>query len=354
VIALVSTEEPYEKWFRAMAERWRPVSPMPIEVWCVEPIAELPAGPEATDEIVEDIIQYQRWLIETGIRFTPDLTIDQWVEFARNNFSYYASAFEIAVERRGLSHVLLAGASRAAQRVAHVAAGWAGLKVSYVEPAIFPRSEGVGMTLQRRKAIYTIPSEEYVAWREHDADYDRIEAYREWWLSNRRTKYETYVEDRALEFDEPPVVWMQQVRGDAALYKWWVPNGALERITADVNALGAYVKGHPRDTTRWWTEFPEERVICEKTTIHDVFAKCRVVAVLSSGVGIEAWMYRLPVAVYGRPYYAQADLVNSSIVDALECPRINDRERLRFLDYLVYEDSVLIRDVEMALERIIW
>jgi len=144
VIALVSTEEPYEKWFRAMAERWRPVSPMPIEVWCVEPIAELPAGPEATDEIVEDIIQYQRWLIETGIRFTPDLTIDQWVEFARNNFSYYASAFEIAVERRGLSHVLLAGASRAAQRVAHVAAGWAGLKVSYVNRRSSPARRVLG------------------------------------------------------------------------------------------------------------------------------------------------------------------------------------------------------------------
>lgn len=352
MIALISAGPDSTQWYHQQAERLRSTSPCPVEVWGHEPRVQLPVHLLPTDEEIENIIEFQAWRLRTNVPFDPNLSLEQWTDFAVSNFSYYASAMEIAKEKRGLTHVVVSGSSRAGQRVITVAAQRLGLNVTCLEGAIFPRREGAGMTLSKARAHYEVPAEEFNRWREHELDEDRMADYRDWWLSERRTKHQEFVEDMDLSLPDDPIVWFQQVPGDAALYRWWVPNGAIDRISADLQAVDGFVKGHPRASWDHFPKFPEDRVIDRKTSIHDVFPRCRVAAVLSSAVGMEAWMYGLPSAVYGTPYYAQPELVNRSIPEALSEPKVDERERLRFLDYFIHEYTVLVGDAETALERI--
>jgi hypothetical protein len=353
VIALVSTGPEFTQWFSGEAERLRAASPCPVEVWGHEPQVELPAGLEPTAEELEDIIQFQDWRLRTNVPFDPDLTREQWIRFAEVNFNYYTSAFRIARDNRGLTHIVLSGSSRAGQRVVSVAARRLRLNVTCLEPAIFPRPEGAALMLTKGRAHYAAPADQFLDWREHTLDDARVREYRAWWLAERRTKHEKFVERVEPALHDGAVIWFQQVPGDAALYRWWVPDGALDRIERDLRAVDGHVKGHPRADDSHLPRFPADRTIDRKANIHDVLPRCHVAAVLSSAVGMEAWMYGLPVAVYGAPFYAQPELVNSSIPDALASPRVDHAERMRFLDYFIHEYTVLVSDAETTVRRIL-
>ncbi len=354
MLALIPTGKAFTDWYSGEAERLRACSPCPIEVWHHEPRAPLPAGLEPTDDEIEDIVQYQRWRYDSGYVGRTEPTMDHWVDFAFRNFSYYTSALRIAKECRGLTHIVTSGSSRAGQRVILVAAARLGIKASCTEPAIFPRRRRAAMMITRQSAHYGVPAQEFSEWRNHVCDEKRIGEYRDWWLAERRTKHEKSVSEHDIGADELSVVWFQQVTGDAALYRWWVPGDERATIVDDARASGAYVKGHPRARRNGWPSFPDEQVLPARASIHDVFPKCGVAAVISSAVGMEAWMYDLPVAVYGQPFYAQPELVNRSIAEAISSPVVNRAERMRFLDYYIFEYCTLVNDARGALERMLW
>ncbi|TCZ59839.1 capsular polysaccharide export protein, LipB/KpsS family [Roseicella aquatilis] len=65
------------------------------------------------------------------------------------------------------------------------------------------------------------------------------------------------------------------------------------------------VKHHPRDPASPDGQAPTDRVFhASSLGVHDLFARVRAVATLSSNVGLEAALAGLPVLVLGRPVYA--------------------------------------------------
>lgn len=58
------------------------------------------------------------------------------------------------------------------------------------------------------------------------------------------------------------------------------------------------------------------------------------------------------MAAYGAPLYAQPELTNISIPEALTSPRVQETERSRFLDYFIHQYTVLVGNPVTAIQRI--
>jgi hypothetical protein len=353
LIALIPAGADFAEWFRARAEPLQEGSGVRVEAWPDEPDAELPQGLEPSDEELDWMVDYQAWRLETGVKFDPDLDLDTWYRIAWTNYLYYTSALAIARGERRLTHVVTSGSSRLMQRVIVASARRLGLPLWCLEQPIFPRHDAASLMLTRDRAIYEVPADKFNAWRDYDYQPDRMRAYRERWLADRRTKHERFVSDHTVSLPSGAVVWFQQVAGDAALYHWWVPPGAPERLADDAREHGAYAKGHPRGHSFPKADLPPERILPAEASIHDVFPQVAGVAVLSSAVGLEAWLYGLPVAVYGQPFYAHEGLANRSIPEMLAGPLAPEEDRLRLLDYFIHEYTLETSDAKGIVNRVL-
>ena len=70
---------------------------------------------------------------------------------------------------------------------------------------------------------------------------------------------------------------------------------------------------------------PEHLNIEPSISIHSVLPQCEGVAVLTSTVGLEAWLFDLPVYSWANPWYAQAETMGANF---------NVQKRYQFLDWL--------------------
>jgi len=362
MIVFVSCGQGSTKWFSGLAKWITEETKVPTEVWGWEPSPLYEHGDfKPTDAMANDAIQWNQWRIENA--FTDhEPRVDHLKTEAFKYLKHYGVSIQMA-KQRGLETIVIGSSSRYVPRSAVVAAKAEGIQVTGITGGIFPMMDGPasfmisqdGEHCEQTSELYT----ERHNWRNHETNHKRINAYRAWWLENRRTKHEkasqgvTFKPEFAME---NPYVWFIQIPQDAACYTWWLNQQEKEQAIEDIHDLDVYVKGHPYGNPRQTQNFRPSRVIPSKVNIHDVMPYSGGIGCYTSAVGLEAWLYDKDVAVYGRPWYAQNGLVASSFKELQDGFKYDEEERLRFLDYFIFEYCMQKVDgnAQAVVDRLQW
>lgn len=281
-----------------------------------------------------------------------ETAVDWWAHFIRG------------LELEPLEIVATWGSGQLVNRCLIRAAQDLGIRVCVLEDGWFPlRQEGRPWVASSGAAYYegTPP-----LWREqfaaHELDAERLDGYRVWWRQSRTTKYTGTMRHRILvdslentapvEWvdDDEHLLWAGQLPGDAALY-WGIPAGAWTRLRQDAVEAGAWYKPHPYSNANEYPEAAGCRVLPGSLAIHEVLPDAQAIAVLTSAVGLEAWLYGTRTAVYGAPFYADLVPGPGSFAEALaEAPDQHERDRL--LDFLIHSLQFHQHDPRGFVERL--
>ena len=195
----------------------------------------------------------------------------------------------------------------------------------------------------------------FAGWRTRQYDEAMICQYRSWWLEHKLTKptHHRLVSNPPVEVDlgsSPRVIWFGQVHNDAARL-WQVSYEERKALYEDALRIGAWFKPHPYDDVYdAYYSGAGLRVLPRNLSIHSLIPQVEAIMVANSNVGMEAFMFDKPVAVYGRPIYGFPELVNDGIDQALDAPRVDWGARGRYLSYI--RDHHHLEDTNHLLHRI--
>ncbi len=314
----------------------------------VEVLVEHSPGEPFHDAPVQDITQFA--MHDYRVRNGTEPGYGLFRETAQRWYGTYADKLSSLGKVEAL---LTIGSSQLKTRAAICAAQALQIPVICVEWGCFPHKFGanVGSIVTRDRAYYAQSFTEHLRWFiKNWSGYDekRILAYKDQWLKAKDTKHGS-----AVRLDVPlpeswtsakeRILWLSQVPHDASMY-WTVEAGRGARLFEDIQKVGGFVKRHPKDFGRSGADFwtgggggaweDGTHILPTSASIHSLLPQCDAVVVHTSGTGLEAWMYDLPVATYGGPMYAGPGLTVRSIgeLDLWFNPRL----RLRFLDYLIH------------------
>jgi hypothetical protein len=193
----------------------------------------------------------------------------------------------------------------------------------------------------------------------------RLQAFKARFKAERKTKAQQNkkIRRRLPDFD---ILAVLQVPNDEALTLF--ANCNMENFIADIAKLAAkenlkvLIRKHPLDRTNFFermtTKWQSERLLFNSAGhIHDVLAKADCVAVINSGVGLEAMLLEKPVIAYGRAIYENAVFAASSkTLCASYHQAIAEPDEVRierydqFLSWFLYRASFKLDEPQLNLE----
>ncbi len=251
----------------------------------------------------------------------------------------FAWGVESTIERLGVTGVVTIGSASYRTRAAIQAANRRGIPVCCGEWGILSKKAEFGSVsdaiLTRNEAYYALhPTKAFI---DFLATWDgfnpsRIEEYIGRWVAAKSTKHQldiSYAKGLPVRWKKgEDSVYFGQLYDDAAMF-YGVDHLALAKALHPLSHSGTFLKSHPRDTTADDTTFNGvglikwgENTLSKGISIHRVFeGQPKEVIVITSGVGVEAMLYDLPLRILGNPLYSAG---------------VGSREQtLRYLDYLV-------------------
>ncbi len=194
------------------------------------------------------------------------------------------------------------------------------------------------------------------------ADIPAMEEYRQWWLTNKQTK--PYHRERVTddEFCIPEelqpsnpyrVVTFGQIYYDAARM-FQVEQGDLDLMIEASRTAGAVYKPHPLIDE---SSPPGLTVVPNGLSIHSVLKHANCTLTINSNVGLETFMYGLPVVAFSDAIYrgpgltAPPSLDVSDWYDPLHC---DYNSRMIWLSVLRQRHHVHVEDnLDAAIDRLI-
>lgn len=347
MILAIAPDPRWTPWFKSQGQWIAKALSTQITVWDIGEVEknfpEGTFGEDLSDEAADWCVAYQEWRIENGYGFQPSKTVEEWRQWVHMMHNKLVTGIKVTKP----SCVFTTGRSRAAQRVIYAAAQTMGLDCWSCERAIFPHRDRVQQLFTYGKASYEeVPEDIADQWQAHKTDEDRIREYIEWWKASKQTKHfhdpNTEGNARAREMAKGKLVWIMQVPSDAACYIPWVTPGDIQRLTSELLSTSSSVvaKFHPAYPHGESVGIPK----LPPCNVHSVLESCNSVSVLSSAVGIEAWLYDRRVYVYGNPFYRMDGVLTDYSFDP--------EKRLQFLDWYIHERQTSLSDTEAVRRRL--
>src|SRR3990167_8465664 len=278
-----------------------------------------------------DLYDIARWQIWAQGTAHPKHHWNYYSAFPMLAAQYWFDWFSLAIERDRVDRIITWGSAWLPTRAAILAAHRQGVPVSCVEWGMFRPRADFTCIVTPGAGYYQLGPEQFTAWQSHETNEQALSDFCRQWRAVMQTKLDMATVYTRIEnhFER---VWFDQVRMDAAAF-WGTEYAksdhiamvrAREALDAEVTARGGWRKAHPYDPTRTST-VPPERNIEPSVSIHSVLPQCDSVAVLTSTVGLEAWLYDLPVFSWAKPWYAHEGMMGNSFSTA---------RRYQFLDWL--------------------